>query len=314
MPLMNLSQVRVVDPVLSKIVQGYGKPEFVGNFLFPNVPVRTRAGKIIEFGREDFALFNVQRSPGAAMRRRNIAYSSRSYTLMQSAIEGELPIEHLEEAEGAELPINLQAEAAEGAMYTIMLNLENKQADIALNAANYAGTHTVTLAGTDQWSDPTSDPRAQILTWKETVRSAIGIYPNTMVMGSKVFNAAAAHPTFRDQIKYVSSESITPDLLASFFDLSRGVKVGTSLKLNETTGSLEDIWGDQLVLAYVPEEINTRRTPSYGYTYHLEGYPLVEDPYYERNHRTWYFPVVDEHDPAVTSLSAGFLALDVSGT
>ena len=47
--------------------------------------------------------------------------------------------------------------------------------------------------------------------------------------------------------------------------------------------------------------------PSYGYTYMLDGYPMVEVPYFDRNAKSWIFPVTRAEAPVLASASAGYL-------
>ena len=60
---MNNAGARVIDPILSTVAQGYQNAEFIGMNLFPYVPVGQRGGKIITFGKEDFALYATGRAP-----------------------------------------------------------------------------------------------------------------------------------------------------------------------------------------------------------------------------------------------------------
>lgn len=310
MPLMSLANVRVQDPILTNVVQGYQQAEFVGTYLFPIVPVDKRSGYVIEFTKDDFAVFDTLRTPGSATKRRTINYGNRQFVLKDYSIEGELPLEHLEESQGVP-GIDLQAEAAASAMRAIELQLENDIATIALNASNYGSSNKVTLSGTDRWDDPGSDPVALVNDWREAVRSQLGVYPNTMIMGPKVFNAAENNPLLRDRIKYVSADSITTDSLARMFKLDRGIKVGQALKLNDDGTTLDDVWSSSVVLAYVPPTISTQRVASFGYTYSLRNYPIAEEPYLDRNHKTWYFPVTAVRQPLLTGQAAGFLASTV---
>jgi hypothetical protein len=308
MPLMTLQRTRVVDPILSTVVQGYSQAEFVGNALFPPVPVSLRAGLIVEFGKEDFALFDTRRSPGAAVKRRNINYGSRRYSLYQDAIEGELPIEHIEESAGVN--VNLQAEAVEGAKRTIDLRLEYDQATIATNAANYGTNNKVALSGASQWNVAGSNPAGNIRSWRQAIRASIGVYPNTLLLGPRVFDTFVEHEQTKDKIKHTSSASIAADAVATMFGLT-SVVIGTSLILNNETGNFTDIWGNVAILAYVPPTVRSRRQPSFGYTYTLDGYPVAERPYYDDNRRTWFFPVIAERSPELTAINAGFLAQTV---
>lgn len=314
MPLMTLSQVRVQDPIMTAVIQGYNRPELIGNFALPPVQVATRSGKIIEFGKTDFARYDTLRAPGGPTRRRPLAeYTGRQYNLLQDSIEGELPMEFIEEAQANNVPFDLQTEAAEGAKYSIDLNLEYRQARLITDPTQY-GTNTIVLSGSDQWLDPASDPIAQVFEMKEMVRRQVGVYPNSAIIGPTVLAALANHPAIRDQLKYTSGDPITAEILAAkIFGFTRGMKVGGSLTLDPDTDELVDIWGDIIWMGYVPPTITNRRQPSFGYTYTLKGYPIAEEPYYDRNHKCWYYPVTNESQPLLTGLVAGFLARNVAG-
>jgi hypothetical protein len=63
-----------------------------------------------------------------------------------------------------------------------------------------------------------------------------------------------------------------------------------------------------MVLAYTETgSMVEMGAPSYGYTYQLAGYPLVEEPYYERNPKSWIYPVTDEVAPVMAGADAGYL-------
>jgi hypothetical protein len=316
MPQMSLRDTRVQDPVLTTIVHGYVQSEYVGTHLFPIVEVGKRTGKIIRFDKEDFALKDTRRVPGAPTRRQSIRYGADEYSLFQDAIEGELPIEHIEES--SDLPLDLKAETATSAKGALDLRMESDQAAIATNAVLYDTAHKIEPVAQQKWSyrpsvatDTVPDPVEHVNAWKEAIRMSSGVYPNSAVIGPKVFNALDRHPVVRDQFKYTSDNSLTVEMLARLFNLTRGVKVGTAVKMNDATGELEDVWGNHMVLAYVPPQIRSRRQPSYGYTYQLKGYPIAEAPYYDQNHRSWYFPVIAERTPLQTAMKAGFLAKNI---
>ena len=50
-----------------------------------------------------------------------------------------------------------------------------------------------------------------------------------------------------------------------------------------------------------------RGRPTYGYTYRLQGYPVVEQPYYDRPSKSWIYPVTDELQPVIAGVAGGYL-------
>jgi hypothetical protein len=301
------AQARVIDPVLSNVAQGYTNAELVGGALFPFVPVLQRGGKIITFGREDFELYATGRAPGANTKRIQIGYSSGAYALEQHALEGVVPFELMEEA-NAVPGIDLGSGAVKKVQNIIALRLEKAQADLATNAANYAAANkNVALAGNTLWSDATnSDPIANVEAAKDAIRAATGRMPNTMVVSASTMKALRVHSKIIDRIKYTGRDVPTAELLASLFGLAR-VLVGGAVYLSQA-GAMGDVWGKTAVLAYTEiSGIADMGAPTYGYSYRLRGAPYVEQPYQDRNAKSWVYPVTDEVAPVIAGASAGFL-------
>ncbi|MBF0445035.1 MAG: major capsid protein [Magnetococcales bacterium] len=301
---MSSSQVRVIDPVLTEIAQGYRHVEHVGHTLFPKVPVSVSGGQILEFGKESFKLYQSRRAPGSATKRIRFGYLGKSFALVQDALEGQVPREYLRDA--AQIPgIDLGGRSVNSTLRALSLTLEYDQAQLATNAANYDSDHKVTLSGTDQWSDGASDPTQDINTGKEAIRTSVGIYPNTLLLSAQGFNALKNHQSIIDRFKYTSRESVTPEMLASLLDLEQ-VVVGKAVAFDDDGNDI-DIWGNNAILAYVPTAPSGMEDPSFGYTYTMDGYPLVEKPYYENNAKSWIFPVSYERVPVLTGILSGYL-------
>lgn len=306
MTQMSTSQARVVDAVLTTAAQGYKNADMVGMMLFPYVPVGARGGKIIAFGKEDFRLYNTGRAPGAGTKRVQFGYQAGNYALEQHALEGQLPIEIMQEAQ--QVPgVNMGIATVNKTQNIIALRLEKAQADLATNPNNYGANNKAALAGTSRWDDyANSDPSADIEAGREAVRSQIGKRPNTVVLGPKVWSKLKYHPKLLDRIKYTGRDSITTDMLAGLWEVPRVVVADAVYADNND--AFADVWGRNVVMAYTEmASVAEMGTPTFGYSYRLGGYPLVEQPYYDRNVKSWIYPVTDEVSPVVAGSSAGFL-------
>jgi hypothetical protein len=306
MTTMNNAGARVVDPILSTVAQGYKNAQFIGMELFPSVAVGQRGGKIITFGKEDFALYNTGRAPGANTKRVQFGYAGSNYALESHSLEGLVPFEIMQEAQAVP-GIDLGRGAVQKVQFIIGLRLEYAQAQLAITAANYLAGSKVTLAGTSQWNDYTgvSNPANDIETAKEAIRAKVGRRPNTVLMGAAVFAKLRLHPSIIDRIKYTGRDSATPELLASLWGVQR-VLIGDAVYDNG--GAFADIWGKNVVVAYTETaSLAEMGTPSFGYTYRLGGYPLVEQPYQDRNAKSWVYPVTDEVSPVIAGSTAGYL-------
>lgn len=308
MPQMTPASARVIDPILTEVARGYQNSELVGSALFPSVSVGQRGGKIIQFGKEHFRLYNTARAPGAAVKRIESAYSAASYALEDHSLAEGVPVELLEEAQAVP-GIDLGTAAVRRAQDVIALRLEYQQAQLATNAASYAATNKVTLSGTSQWSDFTngvSDPIKDIETAKDAVRAAVGRMPNTIVMGAAVLAKLRQHPKIIERIKYTGRDIPTPELLASLFGVAR-VLSGDAVYADDA-GAFSDVWGKVVVVAYTDTAgINDAGRPSYGYTYRLRGYPVVEPARYDPDTRSWVYAVHDAVIPVLAGAEAGYL-------
>lgn len=304
---MTPSQARVVDPILTTVAQGYQNAEMVSRYLFPVVPVDQRGGKIIQFNKEDFRLYATRRAPGTATKRIQYGYLGNPYSLESHSLEGVVPFELMQEA-NAVPHIDLGRNAVIKTQNIVQLEAEYAAAQIARNTANYANSNKTTLAGTSQWSDYSgvSNPTTDIDNAVDVVRSQIGKRPNTAILSPRAFKAAKRHPALLDRVKYTSRDSLTAEMLASLWDLKQ-VVVGDAI-YDDGTGTMADVWGTDVVVAFT--ELGTLADgglPSYGYTYRLRGYPIVEVPYQDRNAKSWAYPVTDERSPVLAAASAGFL-------
>ena len=314
MPQLTPAQARVVDPVLTNVAQGFKQSNLIGDALFPRVNVGLRAGNIITFGKEDFMLYTTGRSPGENTKRVQFGYSGGPFALIDYSLEGGLPIEIKQEQESGANGWSIDGAAMTvNKVQSIMaLRLEYAQAQLARTYASYGASNKVTLSGTSQWSDysGTSNPVTVIETAKEAVRAAIGMRPNTVVMGAAVMAKLRQHPVVVDRLKYTGRDIATTEILASLFGVEK-VLVGDAVYSNDAGTAFTDVWGKDVIVAYTnPASLQDMGAPTYGYTYNLDGYPLVEEPYYDRNSKSWYFPVTRAEAPVIAGISAGYMVLN----
>lgn len=305
MPQMTPAQARVIDPVLTQVARGYQNAAMAGMALFPYVGVGQRGGKVIQFGKEHFRLYATARAPGGQVARLTSAHSSLTYALEQHAIAEGVPYELMDDA-GAVPGIDLGMAAVRRGQDVIALRLEKAQADLATNAASYAAANKVTLSGTTQWSHASSLPLNDVETAKEAIRASIGVRPNTMLVSGQVFSKLKTNPTITDRIKYTSRDVATPELMAALFGVERFV-VADAIYM-AADGTIADVWGKFAVLAYTATGgIADAGRPSFGYTYRLNGHPLVEEPYQDRDTRSWVYQTIDEVSPVLAGAEAGYL-------
>lgn len=304
---MNTDQARVIDPVLTQTAQGYKHADRVGMVLFPHADIAQRGGTVLHFGKESFRKTNARRAPGADTKTIQLGYAGKSFSLVQDALNGKVPREHLQDAQAVP-GIDLGMSTIRTVMNNMTLSVECEQAELATNADNYGDNNKLALTGAAKWSDPASDPAKDVEAAKDQVRLRIGVEPNKMVISKPVFSALKEHPKIKDQFKYTSSDSITVAMMANYFDIET-VAVGKSVILDsaDDDADFSDVWGKDCILAYVPSESMGFEEPSFGYTYRLKGHPFVEKPYWEAGKKSWIYGVTYDRLPLLTGVDAGFL-------
>lgn len=307
---MNPSQARVIDPILTTVARGFQNAAYVGMSLFPSVQVQQRGGNIIQFDKKHFKRYNTRRAPGGNVADVEFGYAGRPYALNQHALNGKVPIELLQEA-NAVPGINMASQAVYSVLEITRLELECQQAALALNASNYPTGNKLTLSGTSQWSHVDSKPAKAVRDASEVVRGKIGKRPNLLLLGGSVFSSLQENPSIIERLKYTGRDSVTKEMLAQLFGVER-VEVGDAVYANDND-EFVDVWGKHAVLAYVNvSSLASMGTPSFAYTYQLAGHPLVEEAYFDKDTKSWKYPVTDEHSPEIVGADAGFLFTNAS--
>lgn len=304
--MLNPSQGRVIDPILSEHVRGYKQAGLIGSILFPRVPVAMYGGKVIEFGKEAFRLYNVKRGPGGATKRIEFGYEGKPFAIVPGALEAKVPREWMRDA--SQVPgIDLASRAVNTVMRVMALSHEYECAQIALNAANYDADHKVTLAGTSRWTGVDSDPSKDIETAKEAIRASIGMRPNTLMLSPSALTAAKYHPKLIERIKYTNATSLTIEQLKALWEIEN-IVTGEAVVATGANDSFGDVWGQDVWLGYVNPNLSpSNEEPSFGYTYSIDGHPAVEAPYWEDNARSWIYGVSDDNSPVLSGMAAGYV-------
>jgi len=295
--MMNLDQVRVIDPILTQIAQGYKNSDGVSTFFAPAVSMSVRAGRTLTFGKEAFAAQNFLRAPGTNIQKIQNEFGTRSFALRQEAISWELAEEVAAEARNGAAAIDLRAYAAKDAANRLAQSWEVQVSEKVQDITQYEAGNVLDLAtyngGADQFNSPTSDVEVLMDEAKEQVRSQIGCYPNKLVISPDAFNALKRNKRIRDFMQ--RGILINEKSLAEIFGLDE-IRVARRLKLNQETNALENIYENTAIMFYHPSSPTdgftpaldaNYGTPAFAYTYTLSGYPIATPERFNVERRTF---------------------------
>lgn len=299
----NLAALRVQDPVLTKLAQGYHNLELIGEVLMPTVEIDKEAGKIPKFGRLAFRLPSTVRN----LRGTSNRLDPEDITAIDVALEEhdvEYAIDYREENEAI---FSLRQFALNTTQDVIALGREKEVATLALDESKYDSGNKVTLSGTSKITSKQADIFAMFDTGIRAVKRAIGRKPNVCVIAGDVWAALKEHPAVIEKLKYSQVAIVTPDVFAKLIGIDT-VKIGEAVY--EESNQLKDIWSDAIVLAYVAPRSTERKgtvyEPSYGYTVRRQG-GLFVDTYKENGGKLEVIRTTDIHKPHLLGASAGYL-------
>lgn len=299
----NLAALRVQDPVLTKLAQGYHNLELIGEVLMPTVEIDKEAGKIPKFGRLAFRLPSTVRNLRGTSNRLDPA----DITAIDVALEEhdvEYAIDYREENEAI---FSLRQFALNTTQDVIALGREKEVATLALDENKYDSGNKITLSGTSKITSKQADIFAMFDTGIRAVKRAIGRKPNVCVIAGDVWAALKEHPAVIEKLKYSQVAIVTPEVFGKLIGIDT-VKIGEAVY--EESNQLKDIWSDAIVLAYVaPRSIERKGTvyePSYGYTVRRQG-GLFVDTYKENGGKLEVIRTTDIHKPHLLGASAGYL-------
>lgn len=307
MPNMNNTQAMVVSPILTTIALGYSNAAYVGQNLFPRVSVAASSGKILKFNRDRYKRTKTDRAPGANVPSISPRYSADSYALVKHDLDGKVPIELWTDA-NAVPGLDLGTMAVNEVRDVLEFGLEIEQSELARTASLYPASNKETLAAGTRWTQSSSTPLEDIAAAREAIRAKIGRYPNVMVLSATAWTALRFHAQFVDRIKYSVGGVVTTQLVAALTEIPKIVVAADQIVSEDEV--VTDLWGDDVVIAYVPETIQSAATPSYGYTYTMKGYPTAYAPFWHSDTRSWKYPNSDWRAPVMAGQDAGFLLIN----
>lgn len=299
----NLAALRVQDPVLTKLAQGYHNLELIGEVLMPTVEIDKEAGKIPKFGRLAFRLPSTVRN----LRGTSNRLDPEDITAIDVALEEhdvEYAIDYREENEAI---FSLRQFALNTTQDVIALGREKEVATLALDESKYDSGNKVTLSGTSKITSKQADIFAMFDTGIRAVKRAIGRKPNVCVIAGDVWAALKEHSAVIEKLKYSQVAIVTPEVFGKLIGIDT-VKIGEAVY--EESNQLKDIWSDAIVLAYVAPRSTERKgtvyEPSYGYTVRRQG-GLFVDTYKENGGKLEVIRTTDIHKPHLLGASAGYL-------
>lgn len=253
MPQPDVRDVHV-DAILTNFSLAYQNRDYIADSLFPIVRVGKQSDKYFTYPKAQWFRDVAQlRAPATESVGSGYTLSTDSYFCDNYAFHYDIPDEVRANADN---PINPDREGVNYVTDRLALKRERLWVSQFFTTGIWTGA-TDAVGGTDftLWSTyGTSDPMVDIETRMNTMRTATGKRPNTLVMGAAVWSSLKNHPDFIDRIKYTQKGMVTKELFSSLIDIPN-IHVGEAIVDTSVEGAssstFSDIWGKHVLLMYV---------------------------------------------------------------
>lgn len=265
-------------PLLGNLSIAYQTQELIIDQVFPIVPRESRTGQFYGSGKEIFTRENDIRGLKDRANAVEHDYQSFTYAATEHSLLEEIPSKIIWEAQssGTAGVLNVEADAAKIVTQKLAIGREIDFATQLRDTTKFASGNSVTLSGSGQWSDPTSDPLNAIMGYMDVVRGKVGLMPNLMIIPRAVWLKLQYHPKVIDKMATTGLRRATTDLFAELVGIDR-ILTPASIQNTQAppdvaeTFTSGDIWGKDVQLLRVTDSPGLNQL-SFGYLFRVR-YP-----------------------------------------
>lgn len=294
--------------VLTNLIRDYTPNEnYIAGQIFPTVTVSGSPLKAKTFGKDMFKVYKTLR---AKYGKANVAFSEEHNEITVDLKNHELAYILDKDNTATEDVQDMRRRNAKKAKEGIDLRREVDVAAKVNDSSLYPAGHKITLAGTDQWSDPdNSDPIKDVFDGKQVVASKIGKEPNLLVLPKNVYNKLIFHSQFIITALTGQKQPATLEVLKAKFDIKE-IAVGDAVKLDESDNSFGQIWTKNVQLLYInPNKKPNKEDVSFSYCFREKGFPKADE--YESDDKNNQFQrAKDKYSDEILGVEAGYLIID----
>jgi len=287
MPQPTLGQVHI-QAALTQIATAYIQDEqfYVADKVFPAVPVEFQADKYFKFSKDDFYRDEAQQRADAA------ESAGGGFNLGQGSYSAEVFAYHKDlggmTRRNADPAVNMDVATTKFCMQKLLIRRDRIFVSTYMVNSVWGTDVTGTAGGTPgtstpaYWNDDANgDPFTDIAVAQTTILQNTGFEANGLLMTFPVYQALRKHPLVIDRIKYTTradASRITPDLLASAFDVDRVIvskavyntSIESATDVSGTTGTMSFIAAKDALLFHAAPSPGIM-IPSAGYLFPWSG-------------------------------------------
>ncbi len=237
---------------------------FISRDLFPPVPVTKQSDRFYTWDKGVWFRNHVsQRTPGDIYPEGGLELSTQPYFANIYHLAHGLADETIANQDPA---VDLASAATRWLVNQFLLNQEIQWAADFFKTGVWGTSNTPGV----NWDDlANSDPILDVDTGRQKIRRLTGVFPNTMVVGQKVWDEGLKeHPLLLDKYKHTQSGVLTTDLVARALGMDRLLVGGASQNTAQEDATFvgANIFGNNALYLFVPPSPGLL-TASAGYTF-----------------------------------------------
>ncbi len=264
-----------LDKRLTNLSVKFKNAALIGDMVLPIVDVTQETDQYARWKRNDFRVEDALRADGTESKEALMELDTDgTFRCEEYALH--IPITD-RQRKRAIVPLSIDMNRTETLTNMIKLGHESRVATLVQTAANAGGS--VTLSGTEQFNDASFDSdsktdaiEVRIDAGKESIRQAIGVEPNTVIIPSNVAKVIKRDPEVRALVKPTDSTLLTngnlPSILWNMRVLEAGAVLDSAERGQSYSGS--DVWGKHISLAYIAPSVGID-TFTLGVTFQATG-------------------------------------------
>lgn len=298
--------------ILERFAMNYPRQARFGYELMPlyEADIARETYQVAQLGSNHLKTEDFKRAYGAQAKRSHQHIQSwkpinvHRYTIESSVDRSEL----IGAADQVQSSLLIREARMRNAYDKLMNSIEIEQVQNILDHTKY-GEHTSSPKTTDLWSNIESDPLKQIEHARQKIKQSIGYYPNKCVISDTVWQVLRYKTNLLDKLPSSRLKAgLTPEDFANIIAVDK-VVIADNMYQNGNT--LQYTWGNNVVLAYVPETIYSLEELSFGITVRAPlGYDNMRDYFDEKT--TSDVTAIDERlGWSVINYNAGYLFKNV---
>ena len=264
----------VIDELLTNIAMSVENKGFVADRIFPSVPVVRSEDYYAVYGKENFNYVDAELKRDAGFPVTHRSMSRSQYSLKEFGLAEFLFYKEIDEARTQ--GIDVRADTAVSLMQKMMLVREAQVQGALTTSASF--TNKVELSGTDQWSHPSSDPIANVLTANLAIRESAGVAPNFMLVSYPVYRALLQNPVIEARLGANQTKKVTPEALSTLFEIDNIIVAEAQYNSVKSPGTSDIgnwVWGKNAFIGYSAPS-PARKQVSLGYRFNRGDVQILD--------------------------------------